>query len=77
MAKSDLHYMGAVEALDLFRKKKLSPVELMDAVIARAQAVQPTINSLSQTFFDEVGVRLVRPRHCFWTEISGISGSLP
>jgi len=53
MAKSDLHYMGAVEALDLFKKKKLSPVELMDAVIARAQAVQPTINSFSQTFYDE------------------------
>jgi Asp-tRNA(Asn)/Glu-tRNA(Gln) amidotransferase A subunit family amidase len=53
MAKSDLHYMGAVEALDLFRKKKLSPVELMDAVIARAEAVQPKINSFSQTFFDE------------------------
>jgi len=53
MAKSDLHYMGAVEALDLFRKKKLSPVELMDAVIARAETVTPKINSLSQTFFDE------------------------
>ncbi|MBN35542.1 MAG: amidase [Rhodospirillaceae bacterium] len=53
MATSDLHYMGAVEALDLFRKKKLSPVELMDAVIARAQKVQPKINSFSQTFYDE------------------------
>ena len=53
MAKTDLHYMGAVEALDLFKKKKLSPVELMDAVIARAEKVQPAINSFSQTFYDE------------------------
>ncbi|MBC6439957.1 MAG: amidase [Rhodospirillales bacterium] len=54
MARSpDLHYMGAVEALDLFRKKKLSPVELMDAVIARAGKVQPRINAFSQTFYDQ------------------------
>ncbi len=53
MAKSDLHYISAVEALDLFKKKKLSPVELMDAVIDRAEAVMPEINSFSQTFYDE------------------------
>ena len=53
MATSNLHYMGAVEALDLFKKKKLSPVELLDAVIKRADKVQPKINSFSQTFYDE------------------------
>ncbi|MBT6204771.1 MAG: amidase [Rhodospirillaceae bacterium] len=53
MASSDLHYMGAVEAIKLFKAKKLSPVELMDAVIARAEKVMPKINSFSQTFYDE------------------------
>ena len=53
MATSDLHYMGAVEALGLFKKKALSPVELMEAVIARAEAVTPRINAFSQTFYDE------------------------
>ena len=32
----DLRYLQAVEALALFRQRKLSPVELMQAVIARA-----------------------------------------
>lgn len=53
MANSNLHYMGAVEALKLFKARKLSPVELMDAVIARAEKVTPKVNSFSQTFYDE------------------------
>ncbi len=49
----DLHYMSAVEALRLFRSRKLSPVELMEAVVARAEAVEPTVNALCLTYFDE------------------------
>ena len=33
----DLHYLSATDALRLFRTKELSPVELMEAVIARAE----------------------------------------
>ena len=53
MTTTDPHYMGAVEALGLFRKKALSPVELMQATIDRAEATRPTINAFSQTFYDE------------------------
>lgn len=49
----DLHYVGAGEALRRFRSKELSPVELMQAVIARAEAVEPTINAFTLTFFEE------------------------
>ena len=52
MESSDLHYLGAVEALRLMKEKRLSPVELMDAVIARAEAVNPHINAFSQCFFE-------------------------
>ena len=52
MNGTDLCYMGAVEALRLMKEKRLSPVELMDAVIARAEAVAPRINPFTQTFFD-------------------------
>ena len=41
MTDLDLCYMPASEALRLFRKKKLSPVELMEATIRRAEATQP------------------------------------
>ncbi len=50
---SDLHYLPAKEALRLFRSRDLSPVELMTAVIARAEAVEPAINAFAETRFDE------------------------
>lgn len=53
MKNDDLIYMTASEAAALFRKKKLSPVELMHAVIARAEAVQPKINAFTFTHYDE------------------------
>ena len=40
MADLDLCYLPAHEALARFRAKTLSPVELMEAVIARAEAVK-------------------------------------
>ncbi len=49
----DLCYLNALEALDLFRKRKLSPVELLDAVIARSETVEKTINAFSFQYFDQ------------------------
>jgi aspartyl-tRNA(Asn)/glutamyl-tRNA(Gln) amidotransferase subunit A len=50
---SDLCYLPATEALRLFKERRLSPVELMEAVIARAEVVEPTINALCVTYVDE------------------------
>jgi aspartyl-tRNA(Asn)/glutamyl-tRNA(Gln) amidotransferase subunit A len=50
---SDLHYLSATEALRLFRARKLSPVELMRAVIGRAGKVEPAINAFAETRYDE------------------------
>ncbi len=50
---TDLCYLPATEALRLFREKSLSPVDLMEAVIARAEEVEPAVNALCFTFFDE------------------------
>lgn len=50
---ADLCYLSAHEALELFRARKLSPVELMEAVIARAERVNPRINAFADTYFDE------------------------
>jgi len=38
-------WRSALELLDLFRKKKLSPVEVTDAVLARIEAVNPQLNA--------------------------------
>lgn len=53
MSDLDLCYMPATEALSLFRKKKLSPVELMTAVIDRAEKTKDTINAFTYTHYDE------------------------
>ena len=39
--------------LQQFRKKELSPLELMQALIARAEAVEPRVNALCFRYFDE------------------------
>ena len=43
---TDLHYLSATEVLRAFRERELSPVEILDAVSARADAVEPTVNCL-------------------------------
>ncbi|MER7949638.1 amidase [Streptomyces sp. NPDC096079] len=50
---TDLAYLPATEALHRFRDRSLSPVELMTAVIARAEAVEPKVNALAERTFDE------------------------
>lgn len=49
---TDLHYLSAVDAVGLFASRELSPVELMSAVIARAEAVEPHINAFPVTMYD-------------------------
>ena len=50
---TELHYLDAATALRLFRTRELSPVELMEAVIARTEAVNGGVNALTETLFDE------------------------
>ncbi|MEV7277286.1 amidase [Streptomyces sp. NPDC093111] len=49
---TELAYLPATEALRRFRDRTLSPVELMGAVIARAEAAEPTVNALAERTFD-------------------------
>src|SRR5919204_6720701 len=51
---TDLHYWSAVEAIRRSRTRDLSPVELMAAVIARAQAVEPHIIAFANRYVDGV-----------------------
>ena len=53
MADLDLCYMPAQEALARFKAKTLSPVELTEALIARAEAVKAPVNAFTHTHFDE------------------------
>lgn len=53
MTNDDLCYLPASEALKLFRRRTLSPVELTAALIARAEKVNPKINCLADRYFEE------------------------
>ncbi len=50
---TDLAYISATEALARFKDRSLSPVELMEAVIARAEAVDPKLNAFTYKHYDE------------------------
>ena len=49
---TDLHYLSATEAIAKFRSRELSPVELVEAVIARAEAVDGAVNAFCHTYYD-------------------------
>lgn len=49
----ELHHLSAASALAAFRQRHLSPVELTDALISRAEATAETINAFTYTYFAE------------------------
>jgi amidase len=52
MSDTELCYLSAGEALGRFKARRLSPVELMQAVIARAEKVDPKINAFPIKHYD-------------------------
>lgn len=51
-ADLELCYMPATEQLARFKAGQLSPVEVLEAQIARAEAVEPAVNAFTETFYD-------------------------
>ena len=49
----DLCYLSATEAVEAFRDGSLSPSALIEALIERIERVNPVINALTDTYFDE------------------------
>lgn len=43
----EICYLPATEALAMFRKRELSPLELLNAYLARAERLEPALNSFS------------------------------
>ena len=53
MSDLDLCYLSATDALQLFKSRQLSPVELLETLIARAEQVEPKINAFAFTYYEE------------------------
>ena len=49
----DLAYLSATDAIAAFRSRDLSPVELLDAVIARAEVTEPLVNAFTDTYYEQ------------------------
>ncbi|MBS1879256.1 MAG: amidase [Actinobacteria bacterium] len=47
-----MHSLGAGAALAEFAARRLSPLELLDGLIARAAAVEPAVNAFAETLFE-------------------------
>lgn len=50
---TDLVYLPATEAIGLFRSGELAPVDLMQAVVERAQHIEPAINAFTDRYFED------------------------
>ncbi|WP_438391607.1 amidase [Caballeronia sp. DA-9] len=60
MALDSLTTLSAVEARRLIRARELSPVELLDACIARMEAIDPAINALAARCFERARIEARR-----------------
>jgi amidase len=53
MSNEDICYLSATRTLELFKARKLSPVELVTALVHRAERVNPAVNCFADRYFDE------------------------
>ncbi len=58
--------MSATDALEHFEAKTLSPVEMLQSLIERIEQVNPEINALTDSYFDEAldKARMAEARYC-------------
>ncbi|MFM9106136.1 MAG: amidase family protein, partial [Chloroflexota bacterium] len=61
----DLWRLSASQLLEGYRRREFSPVEAMASVIGRAEAMEPTVNAFTWTFYDEAmdGARAAEARY--------------
>jgi len=61
----ELHHLTATEAKRRFTTGELSPVELLDAVVARTEATEPLVGAITEQFVEEAyaAARLAEERY--------------
>ena len=53
MSEIDICYMSASELAKRYRDRSLSPVEVVKALISRAEKINPKLNAFTYTFYEE------------------------
>ena len=76
METSDLCYTSADDAIAAFKAKKLSQVELMQAVITQAEKVQDNLKPFTYTYYDEAMdlAKAAEARYAKGAEIGPLDG---
>ena len=69
MRDDDLCYMSAEEAILRFKNLSLSPVELLDAIIARASSISDTVNPFEIVILMKRETRRRSRKHYMLTKI--------
>ena len=72
MSIDDLCYMSAQEAIKRFRNLSLSPVELLDAIIKRANQISETVNPFGDCYFEEAKERAKKSEALYAKRATGI-----
>jgi hypothetical protein len=57
----ELSTMDGIAQAELVRRRELTPLELVDAAIARIERVNPTLNAVITPLFEEAGAAAVSP----------------
>jgi Asp-tRNA(Asn)/Glu-tRNA(Gln) amidotransferase A subunit family amidase len=57
MPAKDLNYLSAIEVCSLYRSRELSPVELLESFIQRAEEIDETVNPFTDKYFSEARIR--------------------
>ena len=57
----DLAWLDGLALADLVRKKEVSPLELVEATIARIEALNPTLNAVITPMYDEARATAKQP----------------
>ena len=65
MSDLDLCYMPGFISQELFKARKLSPVELLEAQIKRAESVNAKINAYTDTYYEEAMAQARRAESAF------------
>ena len=52
MSAPDLCYLSALEALAAFRSGELSPLDYLEALIARSEEINPRVNAWTHTYWE-------------------------
>lgn len=73
MTENDLCYLSARDVLARFKARDLSPVAYLEALIARTEAVNPSLNAYTEEFFDDA---LIAARKAEATYANGTARTL-